>query len=460
MQPFSLIHAEDRALLPRTAEDAYPVGALQTDLFLRSTNAAGDLFMLHMNAAYDHGALRTAVEHAVARHDLLRTSFHFAGYSRPLQLVHRTAEARTTVTDLRPYSRTEQQDYLAAWREQERGTPYDRAVPPLMRIAVHLLGDREFLFCPAFHEALLDSWSESSLITEILADYWAGQGGSPHSRSTARPAHRFAECIAREEAALGDPVVTEFWSAELAGVEPLFLPVADRGLSDGCQACDSDAATAGFLGIDLDPALCAELAALARHHGTGLRQVLLAVHARVLASLIGRDEVVLAVESDGRSEDGGAGTDVIGVRLDMLFYRLRTADADWTGMIRAVLDKEHELRAVQHCPYPEVQRLAGAGELTDIAFGWSQFRSFEELLAVTDVESLDAKAHLRPDVTLRVSFTEDCFTGLLSLDLEADLRTVGEEQLCAIGGMYRNAIACLVADARGVGARDDVLGER
>lgn len=460
MQPFSLIHAEDRALLPRTAEDAYPVGALQTDLFLRSGKAAGDLFVLHVNAAYDHGALRTAVERAVARHDILRTSFHFTGYSRPLQLVHRSAEAWTTVTDLRPYSRAEQQDYLAAWREQEHGTPYDRTDPPLMRIAVHVLGDREFLFCPAFHEALLDGWSESSLITEILADYWAGHRGSPPGRSAPRPVRRFAECIAREEVALGDPAVTEFWAAELAGVEPMFLPVTDRGLSDGCQACDTDTATGGFISIDLDPAVCGELAALARHHGAGLRQVLLAVHARVLASLIGREEVVLAVESDGRSEDGGDGSDVIGVRLDVLYYRLRTADADWNGLIRAVLDKEHELRAVRHCPYPEVQRLAGSGEPTDIVFGWSQFRSFEELLAVTDVESLDAKAHLRTGVTLRVSFTEDCFTGLLSLDLEADMRRVGEEQLCAIGEMYRNAVAGLVADARGVSARDDVLGER
>ncbi|MFF4738233.1 condensation domain-containing protein [Streptomyces sp. NPDC001262] len=460
MQPFSLIRAEDRALMPRTAEDAYPVGALQADLFLRSADAAGDLFMLHMNTAYDHGALHTAVEHAVARHDILRTSFHFAGYSRPLQLVHRSAGVRTAVTDLRPYSRAEQQDYLDVWREQELGTPYDWTDPPLMRISVHVLGDHEFLFCPAFHEALLDSWSESSLITEILADYWAGQGGSPRSRPAPRPARRFAECIAREEAALSDPAVTEFWSTELAGTEPMFLPVADRGLSDGCQTCDTDTATAGFLGADLDPAVCAELAALARHHRTGLRQVLLAVHARVLASLIGREEVVLAVESDGRSEDGGEGTDVIGVRLDVLFYRLRTADADWSGLIRAVLDKEHELRTVGHCPYPEVQRLAGPREPTDIAFAWSQFRSFEELLAATDVESLDAKAHLRTGVTLRVSFTEDCFTGLLSLDLEADLRKVGEEQLCAIGEMYRNAVAALVADARGVAARGDVLGER
>ncbi|MFD2122340.1 condensation domain-containing protein, partial [Streptomyces cirratus] len=91
---------------------------------------------------------------------------------------------------MRHLSPTEQEAELDSWQLAERGIGYDWTNPPLMRFTVHELADDEFMFSMSFHDALLDGWSESSLITEILADYWALRGGAEKTGRPSRPALR------------------------------------------------------------------------------------------------------------------------------------------------------------------------------------------------------------------------------------------------------------------------------
>ncbi|MCA6096736.1 AMP-binding protein, partial [Streptomyces sp. SCA3-4] len=146
--PFALVGADDRERLTAggVVEDAYPLGAVQTRLFLRSayrpaTAPACDLFVFRLGAAYDHDALTRAVARAVARHDILRTSFRFAGRTEPLQLVHRTASAPLSVRDLRGLCPGERAAETAALAERERTAPFDWSAPPLMRCGAYLLDD-------------------------------------------------------------------------------------------------------------------------------------------------------------------------------------------------------------------------------------------------------------------------------------------------------------------------------
>src|SRR5206468_1584285 len=81
-------------------------------------------------------AMRTAVSRAVAKHEMLRTSFDFTRYSEPLQQVHATAHLPLTHADLRHLDENAQQAELDAWCEREKQTPYDWATPPLVRFAV------------------------------------------------------------------------------------------------------------------------------------------------------------------------------------------------------------------------------------------------------------------------------------------------------------------------------------
>ncbi len=455
-EPFALTAPQDRERLTAAGgiEDAYPVTALQTRMLLRSTcrggtDASRDLFVFRLRAAYDHDALTRAVDRAVDRHDILRTSFHLAGYREPLQLVHRHAPAPVTVRDLRGLPRHAREAELAAWPERARGEPYSWAEPPLARFHAHVVEDREFLFSLAFHGALLDAWSQSSLITEILADFWALRDGGRKAPAP-RPAHRFADCVARERRTLGDRAVLAFWSRELDGSEPAPAPWP----ADAPAGPPHEEATR-FGGVDITPEQAAALDAVARHHHARLRHVLLAVHARAVAVLTGREDVLLGVECDGRRDGEGAagGARAIGLQQNVMPYRLRTGGRASGELIRAVQDKEQELAAMSGLPCAGEGRPPAVRRAADILFACTDLYGFEELAAATDVELLDAKTRVPTGAALRAEFTRDPFTRLLGLDLEADGRRVGEELLREAEEIYRVTIADVADAAPAAGRR-------
>lgn len=452
--PFSMINADDRESLPHDGiEDAYPIGTLQAGLLFHSAYAVDatmycDIFMFRFGVAYHHKAMEQAIARAIARHEILRTSFHFAGFSEPLQLVHDSADAPLTAIDIRHLEPVEQEEELAAWRVREMVTGYDFRRPPLMRFTVHILRDQEFQLAMSFHDALLDGWSESSLITEILTDYDVQRRGE-HRPAPPRPVLRYADFIALEQAALRSESNCQFWSDELAEVAPALLPR---------RTATTSQAGMGFLSVDIDPELSDSLDGVARAQQVSVKHLLLAVHARVLSVLTGRDEVIVGVESNGRVEDSG-GTEVIGTHLNVVPYRLTTRNQIWRELITATWAKENELLAVRRFPYAELQRRIGLRELTDISFNYTHFHSYQGL-AGTHLTVLDATAYIKTHFTLRTEFNKDPFTGLLTLDLEANLERVGAEQLRWIGELYRSALASVAADEYAVPTQRALLGER
>src|SRR6476660_1434701 len=180
--------------------------------------------------------------------------------------------------------------------------PYDWARPPLVRFAAHVLGEGEFILSMSFHDTMFDGWSETSLLAELFVDYWrdmagvagpvdtAGVAGSP----AALPARRYADFIALEQAALRDEDTRKFWTHELTDVEPSMLPRLAKGSADVHEG------RMGFLSVDLPAELSDLLHQLATACRVSVKHVLLAVQARVVAVLTGRDEVVLGVASHGR----------------------------------------------------------------------------------------------------------------------------------------------------------------
>ncbi|GAB1515093.1 amino acid adenylation domain-containing protein [Actinophytocola sp. KF-1] len=455
--PFAQISAEDRALVPAGVVDAYPVSTLQAGFLFHSTyqtdvNMYCDVFLFTFGARYDHAAMRTAVDRAVAKHEMLRTSFDFTRYSEPLQLVHATAHLPLTCTDLRHLDEAAQEAELAAWWEREKQTPYDWNTPPLVRFAVHVTADDVFRFAMSFHDATLDGWSESVMMTGILTEYWALLHDRPLG-PVELPARRYADFVAAEREVLARPSAREFWAREMADVVPTPLP----SLASGAR--DIHDGRMGFLSVDLPADVSQRLDELAGALSVSLKHVLVAVHARVQALLSGQSEVVVGIVSNGRVAEEG-GTESLGVHINVVPYRLTATGLTWTELANKVLAKDTELLATRGFPYAEIRRLAGAGgDLFDVSFNFTHFHGYERLAAATGIAVLDARAWMQTSFALRVELNKDPFTRLLSLDLEANMERVSEAQLHQIGELYRNALAHVVAAPDAVPANRDLLGD-
>ena len=160
--PFSLISDEDRRRMPAAVDDAYPLARLQAGMLFHSQEDASgtyhDVFSFHLEAPLDRAALAAAFASELARHPVLRTSFDLAGFSEPMQLVHREASLPQEELDsLEHLAPAEQdaavQDFIA--RVKARPFTWERA--PLMRLSLHVRGPRSFQLTLSFHHAILEA---------------------------------------------------------------------------------------------------------------------------------------------------------------------------------------------------------------------------------------------------------------------------------------------------------------
>ena len=159
--------------------------------------------------AFDPDLLRRAIAEAMDRHPVLRTSLDLTSFQEPLQLVHGTVDPPLVVRDLR--HRPEQERAAEVRRDFDRlrdsGFALDRA--PLFAVLAHRLGEDSFQLTIAEHHAILDGWSFTSLLAEILHRH-AELLADPAAPAAPAPRSGFRDLVAAERAAMAEP--------ELAGV--------------------------------------------------------------------------------------------------------------------------------------------------------------------------------------------------------------------------------------------------
>ncbi|WP_102811000.1 non-ribosomal peptide synthetase [Burkholderia pseudomallei] len=446
----------ERRQLPEDAVDAYPLARLQEGLLFHSQFGDDiamycDIFEFRLRARYDLRAFEQALAALIERHPIFRTSFHLGEFERPLQIVHAHSAPVVDVFDYRDVDDARRKQRYEAWLDGEKRRPYDVARAPLLRFSLHRWTDDEFVFTMSFHDALLDGWSESSAVSEILRNYVSlvGDGALPQLPELHT---RFSDYVSLEQETVADPAVRAFWEAELEDFRPTRLAYLQETHADAGRN------PMRFYAVDVPAALSNDLKALAARLGVSLKHVLLAAHASVMSFVSGESDVVLAVESNGRLEDGD-GERVLGTHLNVVPWRVQLGGDTWSELVKRIHDKESALQAYRRYPYQEIQHLKGNEPLFDVSFNYTHFHVYEELEQLAGVSVVDAKAYIQTHFALRVEFNQDPFTKHLTLDLEANLDALPLERLVAIGGYFRRALEAIVASPDEHFAARTLLGD-
>jgi NRPS condensation-like uncharacterized protein len=185
-----------------------------------------DVFSFRIESAFDREKLADSLSHLIQRHPILRTSFHLAGFSEPLQLVHRQARFRLTVDDLRELAAVEQEKALVEWIEREKRMPFDRSAAPLLRFHAQWYHEKVFQFIVSFHHACLAGWSLAAILTEIFQDYAALQPRFVRAPSAAGPADWKLSLpgIIRHHRRPSDSRGAKSWPRSLAGHRAIQRP--------------------------------------------------------------------------------------------------------------------------------------------------------------------------------------------------------------------------------------------
>ncbi|MCK9802333.1 amino acid adenylation domain-containing protein [Pseudomonas sp. MAFF 302030] len=189
-------------------EDVYPLSTLQKGLLFHALYApeSGDYInqMRVEVTGLDVERFRLAWQQTADAQDLLRTQFVWRSLVKPLQVVLREVELPFENIDWtgRLVSTAELDDLAAS--ERMRG--FNLAQAPLLRIVVVCMGAGKCHVICTNHHLLMDGWSGSNLLAEVLQRY---AGEQPMRRSG-----RYAGFIAWQ---LQQPEeqATEFWLAQI-----------------------------------------------------------------------------------------------------------------------------------------------------------------------------------------------------------------------------------------------------
>ncbi|MER6401912.1 condensation domain-containing protein, partial [Kitasatospora sp. NPDC001603] len=438
VQPFAQISDDDRKALPADIVDAYPLSQIQTGMLVEMLAAESrdvyqniNSFRLPDPKAFDAAAFRRAADIVVARHDILRTSMHLEGFSRPLQLVHADVEIPVAIHDVRSLTEAEVTALTLAYVEQEHRNGFELTAAPLLRISVHVESDRAWRLTFSHIHAITEGWSYHTLLMELLACYRSLRDGLEPAAYEV-PSVRYADFIAAEQTALSDPQTQEFWQQVVDTHSPLVLP---DGFAESDLNGVADRNHVHIPFADLEDGL-RRLAAEAK---SSLKNVLLAAHLKVLGSFTAEDAFHTGVVYHGRLEAPGADR-VLGMHLNTLPFPTTRGAASWRELVERTHATETAIWSHRRYPLPAIQRAAGGNrELLNALFEYLDFH-------LVDKSSVDVEGTM-VDGTTEFGFSVITVGG--KLDLAGATNVISLANLQRLGAMYRLVLEAMAADADG-----------
>ncbi|HEX7239238.1 MAG TPA: condensation domain-containing protein, partial [Longimicrobiaceae bacterium] len=215
-------------------ESVFPLSPIQQEILLRILGTPDrdeyvEQICWTMEGELDAAAFARAWQEVVDRHPILRTVFFWEGLEEPLQVVRRTAEAAVRVEDWRGEP-AEPDGRLERLRAEERTRVFDYSAAPLMRVVLLRTGEREHRVVWSYHHLLLDGWSASLCLRDVLAAYGALCQGRDPQLEPVPPFGAYLGWLRRQ-----DPAEAErFWRAALAGFAAATpVPVERSGARSG-----------------------------------------------------------------------------------------------------------------------------------------------------------------------------------------------------------------------------------
>ncbi|QXH37688.1 amino acid adenylation domain-containing protein [Pseudomonas muyukensis] len=181
-------------MAPGAIEDIYPLSPMQQGMLLHTLEDNDAALYINQVVlpvqGLDVQRLRQAWQAALDRHEALRTSFHWPQRrGEPMQVVHRQVELALEVLDWRGSQVDEARIAASALEAREQG--FDLACAPLLRLRLVRSDEDQYHMIWTSHHILMDGWSNSRLLGEVLQHY-AGD-------SVPAPSGRFCDFIAWQQ---------------------------------------------------------------------------------------------------------------------------------------------------------------------------------------------------------------------------------------------------------------------
>ncbi|MFT3803142.1 MAG: SDR family NAD(P)-dependent oxidoreductase [Burkholderiaceae bacterium] len=281
--------------------------------------AYNETVVFSLDGQLDRDALRGAIDHIIARHEVLRTAYPEDDEGEPTAVIAERIELPMSDIDLSHLPADSALTEFASVREGVAGQAFDLSRGPLMRIALVRLAERRHLLIVSVHHIVFDGWSTAVFTREFCEIYRAlCEGKAP---ALAPLPIQYADYAAWHDQVLqrDQDGSKAFWKHYLEGAPLVSVFAADR----------SRPKTPGFEGDILRLALGQPLSSLAaqraREWDVSVFTLLLSAYLLTLHRHTGAAEVVVGTDVAGR--DHPALEALIGFFVNVVPIRSRLDDA-------------------------------------------------------------------------------------------------------------------------------------
>ncbi|MFB6352122.1 MAG: condensation domain-containing protein, partial [Bradymonadaceae bacterium] len=364
-------------------EDVLPLSPLQRGLLVESlARPDAGVYLIQYAIIFDQALeteeLRRAWELVIERHPILRTEFYWRGLAEPVQVVRSRADVPLEVHDWRETSGSVDEAF-ATLMDRRRREGLDLRSAPLMNLDLLYLPDGRCRLAMTNHHLIEDAWSVQVVgreFLELLDEIH--RGGEPSVEPVPYEYRDHIEWVtdqSRREA-------EQFWSEQLADVEPTRLPVRDRTTSESEQAY-------GELRWEIADQTARQVEALAQRLHVSTNTVFQGAFA-VLLSRYARDrEVTYGLVMSGRSGQLEAVDRRVGMFVNTVPMCIGVEPdrplADW---LRHLHDKQTQIRDYKHCSLTDIQQWAGHSSEQPLFEGIFGFQNLPSGIDEADFETL------------------------------------------------------------------------
>lgn len=428
-------------------EAIHPLSFLQQALLFHSLQEGIDQGFLRvkcvLKGTIDVEAFQNAWRQNIQRHEVLRTSVHWENLEKPVQVVHKEVMLPFSVLDWSENSEAEQKSKFDELINSNGAESLSLSKAPVLRIClIKLSGDKHILLWDC-HHILVDGWSASIILQDLLAFYDANCSGENATGLPSIPSYKsYLSWIKTQDRTKSKT----FWMEVLKDFEvPTFVgnrKQSQKSLNNTFQTKS----------LKLPKQESQRLRDFAQKNKITLNTLMQGIWAILLSRCVEHTDIAFGTIVSGRSIDLANAERMAGMYMNVLPFRIRLDDSEkFSDWLKSLQFQQAKIREFEYCNLDEIMNSGSSGDgnllfdsvvvfenmpLENIQGGGVSIESFESgltsnyalTLAVSPLQEI--KAYLKYNSSVvsdeQITWFFRNLSNLIEIIIENKLNALGE----------------------------------
>ncbi|MDN3546955.1 non-ribosomal peptide synthetase [Mucilaginibacter aquaedulcis] len=291
-----------------------------------------------------------AWQEIVDRYAVFRTSFHWDGLDKPVQVVHKTATLPWETLDWSMFDQNKINEKFDLLLRDDRRHGFDHEQAPLMRCILINTGKNSWKFIWSHHHMLMDGWCSGIVLDELFKRYKANLVHKPVHFPATPPFKNYITWLGKQD----QEKAKAFWKNELAGFNtPTALGIGNAVLADKYNISHGYAECS----YDLSPELSASILEWTKQNGITANVLMQGIWAILLSTYSGENRVVFGATVSGRPPELPNVESIVGLFINSLPVKADIShDTDMVSWLKYLQARNNERNEFSFTPLVDIKK--------------------------------------------------------------------------------------------------------